>query len=510
MQRIRDVIVAGLIAVTACSRTETRVTPPATVTPPVIVGYERARWRLAPPELSDTVLWVSHIVVAHENSRPAATRLRRGSWVPDSLPQKRTDAQALAEAIALAETLRRDPSQFEALARQRSDDVVTRNEGGSLGGVRASELPPEFLDALAVLKPGEVSRVVRSAFGYHVILRRQVPAPGQVSGKRIVVRYAGTGGSKAAITRTRDDAKKLADKIVSLARSDSTTFASLVTQYSDNEDKARGGDIGVWSLRDPGLLAREIERLGQLRVGEISEPIDSVFGFQILLRTEVEPRTRYAMAAVEFKFAAEAPAGQPGSAAKAREEAARLAKSIAGKTERFDLARKEICCEQVQQWTDGRGPANVTPVLARLTYGQIAREPVETESSYMIVRRLDPADVPPPPQPKYELPSPRGADIETILRNNNGQVLGVSARALSTDVIRELKLEGDRRDALRKILENLAVAFEDPSASGESRVGAWRSTLGELRKALGPSDFGRFDDFLNQWVTRQVLANMPE
>ena len=64
----------------------------------------------------------------------------------------------------------------------------------------------------------------------------------------------------------------------------------------EHRDLSRDGDLGTWSSREASPFPREIERLQGLRVGEIAPPIDSPYGFQILLRTSVAERPLYAAA----------------------------------------------------------------------------------------------------------------------------------------------------------------------------------------------------------------------
>jgi PPIC-type PPIASE domain len=125
------------------------------------------------------------------------------------------------------------------LARAYSDDVVTKDRGGSLGGVRAGQIPAEYRDALAELKPGEISRVVKTSAGYDVLVRRPMPVDGAVAGRRIVIRYRGTVGGPAGSKsgRTRDAALDLAVDVASEARKGQRPFEDLVQQYSENADR---------------------------------------------------------------------------------------------------------------------------------------------------------------------------------------------------------------------------------------------------------------------------------
>jgi len=58
---------------------------------------------------------------------------------------------------------------FDVLAKENSEDPGSANNGGELGWVSKGMMVPEFEDALFKLKKGEVSGVVKSSFGYHII-----------------------------------------------------------------------------------------------------------------------------------------------------------------------------------------------------------------------------------------------------------------------------------------------------------------------------------------------------
>jgi peptidyl-prolyl cis-trans isomerase C len=79
------------------------------------------------------------------------------------------DAAAKARAEALRARLVAG-EDFVALAREASDDDGSKRRGGDLGIVPVSTLDPAFAQAAVALKQrGELSPVVKSAFGYHVI-----------------------------------------------------------------------------------------------------------------------------------------------------------------------------------------------------------------------------------------------------------------------------------------------------------------------------------------------------
>lgn len=94
--------------------------------------------------------------------------------------EKNLSGEALAAAVRTemerrrqrADDLRRKAaagSDFAALARQSSDDAGTRARGGDLGSFGRASHPAGFDDAALALKPGAVSAVVQTDFGFHVI-----------------------------------------------------------------------------------------------------------------------------------------------------------------------------------------------------------------------------------------------------------------------------------------------------------------------------------------------------
>jgi len=79
---------------------------------------------------------------------------------------------AAKKAFSRAEQLEkqiRAGADFTALARKASDDKESAARGGDLGEVRPGMLPPELDAALVALKPGQVSKPVRTQYGYHLI-----------------------------------------------------------------------------------------------------------------------------------------------------------------------------------------------------------------------------------------------------------------------------------------------------------------------------------------------------
>jgi hypothetical protein len=403
-------------ALAACGRSPRKtaaharaMTETAPSTPRPSIGHPRARWRLVSfEELNRVALWVSHIVVMHANSNPSATVLRRSGWNPDPPMPNRSLEEALTRALNVAELAAKNPEKFEELAHRYSDDVVTAAEGGSFGGIRAGQLPPEYVDALAATRPGSVSRVFQTVAGFHIIKRRAVPPDEKLAGQRLVIRYRGTFGGEKNVpsTRTRAEALDLARDLAQEARAGQKTFDDLVRQYSDGFDVAVLGDLGVRSAQDPGVWSREFERLASLRVGEIAEPIDSLIGFEVLLR-----------------------------------------------------------------------------------------KPVPAQSTAK-----------PEPPARYELPDPAAPDYEAIVRHTDSATLAQAAREFAGEARATLRMDPESLGEIEHGWQSLASAFEKNSDQPAARVASWRATRSELRSTLGPDRFAEYEQFLNAWTAKTIIA----
>jgi hypothetical protein len=469
------------------------------------VGYPQARWRLATrDELDRSVLWISHIVVMHEKSSTDLTVLRPGAWNPDT-PPTRSVAEARARAIKVAALARETPGRFEELALTYSDDVVTRASGGSLAGVAASQLPAAYLDALAVLKPGESSRVVETQLGFHVVKRRQPPPDAVVSGKRLVIRYKDTIGPGPS-QRSRSDALRLIQDIRRDAAASPARFDELVQRFSESFDKVQAGDIGVWTLREAGRFPREREQLAALALGQVSLPIDSIEGFQLLLRTPASTRPVYAMEAVQIHFNDQ----EPPTSASSKTNALRRAKQVAARLHEHpaDFARlqQEHCCRGSEQWSKGRGLIGLDGALESLRIGQIARDPVESQqaSAFVIPRRLDPGSLKPAPAVTFDLPRPNLPRFTEIMRHSESAPLAAHARLLAEAISKSSAFEPQHKKRIAQRFQQLASEFEK-TTDPERRLETWEHALRELRVQLGNNVYTHFEEFLNEWASALIM-----
>lgn len=99
-----------------------------------------------------------HILIRYAGAKNAEPKLKRS----------KADAQQLAANIL--DKANKPGADFEALARDQSEDG-SAEKGGDLGSVGRGMFAPPFEAAAFALKPGELSAVVESDFGFHIIQR---------------------------------------------------------------------------------------------------------------------------------------------------------------------------------------------------------------------------------------------------------------------------------------------------------------------------------------------------
>lgn len=197
-------------------------------------------------------------------------------------------AQKKAEAL-LAEA--KGGADFEKLAKANSQAPDASKNGGDLGFLAPSKLPPEFVKAASTLRPGEIDPdLVRTSDGFEIV--------------RLVERRAGQGTSadapKLVQTHVRHILLRVGDgmsepqarqKLLDIRNqiAQGGDFAKFAHTYSQDGSASQGGDLGWVS---PGETVPEFERaMNSLQDNQISDPVRSEYGYhliQVLGRRDAE------------------------------------------------------------------------------------------------------------------------------------------------------------------------------------------------------------------------------
>jgi peptidyl-prolyl cis-trans isomerase SurA len=152
-------------------------------------------------------------------------------------------------------------------------------QGGNMGWREQDRLPEIFAEALLKLKPGEVSDVIRSPAGFHLLKLndRRGAGAGAFAVEQTHVRHIlARVGELVSEAEARRKVTLLRQRIVQ-----GENFAELARLNSDDTASAqRGGDLG-WIV--PGDLVPEFERAAAaLKPGQLSEPVRTAFGFHLI------------------------------------------------------------------------------------------------------------------------------------------------------------------------------------------------------------------------------------
>ncbi|MFT3907458.1 MAG: peptidylprolyl isomerase [Steroidobacteraceae bacterium] len=215
--------------------------------------------------------------------------------------QKRTASAANeynVSHILIAVAQDASPAQIAA-ARARADDVLKRArggenfaqlavsysasqtalEGGSLGWRKGPELPTFLSDVVVGLKAGEISNVLQTSSGFHIVKLNETRS----SSGRQIIQQLHLRHILIKPTEVQDDATvraKLADMRASILAG-TADFAVLAKATSEDPGSAvNGGDLG-WSK--PDVYVPEFAKVAQsLSENEISEPFKSEYGWHIM------------------------------------------------------------------------------------------------------------------------------------------------------------------------------------------------------------------------------------
>ena len=158
---------------------------------------------------------------------------------------------------------------FKVLATLYSDDIVSANNGGELGFMKRGELVPEFERAAFKLKKDEISEVVESKFGFHIIqmIERR--------GEQINVRHILIKPKYSSLSL-----KNARDKINSIKAdldSSKISFDEALQRFSDDESKNNGGIILNPKTGTSFFTFDEIDpsiryTVEKMKIGDVSDP----------------------------------------------------------------------------------------------------------------------------------------------------------------------------------------------------------------------------------------------
>lgn len=163
-----------------------------------------------------------------------------------------------------------DGERFSTLALLYSEDPGSAKKGGELGFHGRGEFAPEFEAAAFNLRDGEISEVIETEFGFHII--QMIERRGDFVNVRHILLTVKV--SPEALQEAYDEL----DSIAQLIHNDSITFDEAVRKFSDEKDKTNGGILVNPNTGSTLFDASELDQqvsftINRMQVGELSEPV---------------------------------------------------------------------------------------------------------------------------------------------------------------------------------------------------------------------------------------------
>jgi NIMA-interacting peptidyl-prolyl cis-trans isomerase 1 len=202
--------------------------------------------------------------------------------------EARTKEEALERARMIVR-MARSGDRLAELVRKYSDRKGASEDMGlfRLRPASPGAFGPEVARAAAALVPGSIGDPVDGPEGWFVIQRRTDPptGPDHVSARHILISFKGAEHAIAGVTRTKADARQLAEQVLLEAKASPDAWKQLAARYTDEPgSKETGGDLGRFGR---GQMVPAFERaVFALPVGQISEIVETPFGYHVIQRYE--------------------------------------------------------------------------------------------------------------------------------------------------------------------------------------------------------------------------------
>jgi peptidyl-prolyl cis-trans isomerase SurA len=195
----------------------------------------------------------------------------------NSSPEQIAARQARADDVARQ---LRTGANFAKVAGTYSD-APDALQGGAIGWRDPERLPPIFASALAQLKPGQITPVIRSTSGFHIIKLVERRSLTESPEKAIVQQtHARHILLKVTPTMTADQAKKKLLELKERLDNKAAKFEELARLFSNDGSASKGGDLG-WLFPDD-TVPEFTAAMANLKPGEVSGVLETPYGFHLI------------------------------------------------------------------------------------------------------------------------------------------------------------------------------------------------------------------------------------
>jgi peptidyl-prolyl cis-trans isomerase D len=176
-------------------------------------------------------------------------------------------------------------AKFDELAKKYSEDASSKVKGGDLGWLLQGQTVPEFEKAAFSLQPGQISDLVKTQYGFHIIkvLEKENAHTKPFEEVKDSIR------APLMLARADDQASRVADQLsAAIRKSNKTALADLAKDFHLDVLQTR-----PVAATDPMLEfgnSNEVKNaIFQLRTGEVSQPIRTDRGYVVLSLKEILP-----------------------------------------------------------------------------------------------------------------------------------------------------------------------------------------------------------------------------
>jgi peptidyl-prolyl cis-trans isomerase SurA len=192
---------------------------------------------------------------------------------PDVIAQRQKRAEEVMRQL-------RTGADFAKMAATYSD-ATDALQGGVVGWRQSDRLPPLFAEALNKLKPGQLTPIMRSVGGFHILklVDKRSVAEAQAA-ETVQQTHARHILIKVTPTVSAADAKRKLLELKERLDNKAAKFEDLARLVSNDGSAAKGGDLG-WLY--PGDTVPEFEQaMNALKPGQVSEPVETSFGYHLI------------------------------------------------------------------------------------------------------------------------------------------------------------------------------------------------------------------------------------
>ena len=224
-------------------------------------------------EISVSPMEIAKFRLRYDSSLPPVYSVSHIMVSP--VPNQDRQTEARKKATAILERLR-NGEDFAELARVHSEDPGSGPRGGDLGFFAKGDMVSEVESVVYSMVPGEISDVVQSEFGFHVLKMEEV------QGSRVRARHIlfAVQPSEADAVAAYQKAVKLYERIQA-----GEDFAELAKTESDHEETGKsGGKLGNYTEDQPPPGFASI--LSTMYLGSVSKPVRTEFGWHLVKVTD--------------------------------------------------------------------------------------------------------------------------------------------------------------------------------------------------------------------------------